>query len=111
MVEAISYETKCYAVYSNLQGAKNGKCPFYHNIDGDSHRHHGNIIQMDCNVKIYVFTPVFDNNNKPSTKHMAILCFGEHTHPPPPPRKIKPSVKAELIKVIKTFGAAEATAR
>ena len=111
MVEAISYETKCYAVYSNLQGAKNGKCSFYHSIDGDSHRHRGNIIQMDCNVKIYVFTPVFDNDNKPSTKHMAILCFGEHTHPPPPPRKIKPSVKAELIKVIKTFGAAEATAR
>jgi len=42
---------------------------------------------------------------------MAILSYGEHTHPPPPPRKIPETVKNELLRVVKAYGAAEATAR
>ena len=66
---------------------------------------------MSCDVKFYFFTPTFNSDGIPSTKNIAILCYGEHTHPPPPPRKIPQNVKDNLIRVVQAFGAAEATAR
>ena len=42
---------------------------------------------------------------------MAIVCFGEHNHPPPPQRRIPPAVKDEIVNIIKFFGTGEATAR
>ena len=42
---------------------------------------------------------------------MAIISYGEHSHPPPPPRKIPALVRDQLIRAIREFGAAEATAR
>jgi len=42
---------------------------------------------------------------------MAIICFGEHNHPPPPQRRIPPTVKDEIVNIIKFFGTGEATAR
>jgi len=94
-----------------LQGGKDGKCPFFHSIEGCSGRKRGQIVQMTCEVKFHFFSPIFNNDGQPSTNHMAILSYGEHTHPPPPPRKIPANVKDELIRVVKAFGAAEATAR
>ena len=99
-------------MYSNLQGGKNGKCPFYHSIEGSHRREKGNIVQMECDVKFYFFTPKFNDDGKPTTKSMAVLSFGEHTHPPPPPRKIPRLVKDELIKIVQRLGGAtELTAR
>jgi hypothetical protein len=98
-------------VYANLQGPKNNKCPHYHSLEDGSPRAHGNIIKMECKVKLYFLTPSFDDDGKPSTKHMVIISYGEHTHPPPPPRKIPAYVKEKLINLIQKFGAAEATAR
>jgi hypothetical protein len=43
---------------------------------------------------------------------MSIVSYGEHNHPPPPPRKIPANVKEQLIKAIKQYGAvADCTAR
>lgn len=42
---------------------------------------------------------------------MAVISYGEHTHPPPPPRKIPQLIKDELIRAVKIYGVAEATAR
>src|SRR5271170_7549857 len=102
---------QCYAVYSNLQGNKDGKYPFFHSIEGSTGRKKGNILQLPCEVKFHFFTPIFDKDGKSSVNQMAVISYGEHSHPPPPPRKIPRQVKDELIKVIQAFGAAEATAR
>ena len=42
---------------------------------------------------------------------MALLSFGEHTHPPPPPRKIPEKIKKELTKVFVEFSLADVTVR
>ena len=102
---------QCYAVYSNLQGNKDGKCPFFHSIEGSSGRKKGNILQLPCEVKFHFFTPIFNKDGKPSVNQMAVISYGEHSHPPPPPRKIPSQVKDELLKLVKAFGAAEVTAR
>ena len=65
---------------------------------------------MDCKCVMHVFIPKI-TNGKPISKYMAIICFGEHSHPPPPPIKIPSDIKEQLLRVIKTFGNDEATAR
>ena len=96
-----------------MQGGKNQRCVFKHTVvneDGGTKREQGKLIQLTCSVKFHFFTPVFVNN-KPSTNQMAIVCYGEHTHPPPPPRKIPIDVKDRFLKAVYAFGVAEATAR
>jgi len=58
----------------------------------------------------HFFTPRFVDGI-PTTKYIAVISYGEHCHPPPPPRKILPGVKDQLIRIVREFGAAEATAR
>jgi hypothetical protein len=106
-----SNTAKCYAIYANKQGGNDKQCNFYHSgIAGESERKRGKIIQLECDVKFHIFTPQF-KDGVPTTKNMAIVCYGEHTHPPPPPRKIDAKVKQKLINLIQTYGAPEATAR
>src|SRR5271170_7790627 len=99
---------QCYAVYSNLQGNKDGKYPFFHSIEGSSSHKKGNILQLPCEVKFHFFTLIFSKDRKPLVNQMAVISYGKHFHPPPPPRRISPQVKNELIKVIQAFGVAEA---
>jgi len=42
---------------------------------------------------------------------MALISFGEHTHPPPPPRKIPDKVKKQLTKIFTEFNLTDVTAR
>jgi hypothetical protein len=42
---------------------------------------------------------------------MAVISYGEHTHPPPPPNKIPQLIKDEIVRAVKAYGVAEATAR
>src|SRR5271170_1852150 len=103
----------CYTVHANKQGPKNGLCSHYHttvNDAGSIIRRRGQIIQLPCEVKFHIFTPVF-NDGIPSTRQMAIISYGTHTHPPPPPYRIPPQVKERLLKVVKEYGVGEATAR
>jgi len=106
----------CHAVYANLQGPKDKKCPFYHSsaIESESElktvKKHGNIIQLECQVKFHFFLPVF-TNEEPSTNSMVIISYGEHTHPPPPPRKVPSAVQERLLKAVMGFGLIDATAR
>jgi hypothetical protein len=96
-----------------MQGGKNQKCTFKHTIesdDGGRKREQGKLIQLKCEVKFHFFTPVF-TNGQPSTNKMAIVCYGKHTHPPPPPRKIPGDVKERFLKAVHAFGVGEATAR
>jgi hypothetical protein len=65
---------------------------------------------MGCKCVMHVFIPKI-TNGKPTSKYMAIVCFGEHSHPPPPPTKIPSDIKEQLLLVIKAFGVAECTAR
>jgi hypothetical protein len=102
---------QCYAVFANLQGSKDNLCPFFHHVNSESSRRRGNIEKLSCDVKFYFFTPTFNRDSIPLTQNIAILCYGEHTHPPPPPPKIPQNVKDNLIQVVQAFGAAEATAR
>ena len=81
-----------------------------HSHEGSSRRRRGQIVQMTCNVQFHFFLPVFVDG-KPNISQMAILSYGEHTHPPPPPHKIPQNVKTDLIRVIQAYGAPEATAR
>jgi hypothetical protein len=97
-----------------LQGPKNNKCTFHHRIkdeiSGTIETRKGNIIKHECNVKFHFFLPVFDDG-KLSVNAVAIISYGEHTHPPPPPRKVLPSVKTKLLEMIKSHDCADATAR
>jgi hypothetical protein len=96
-----------------MQGGKNQRCAFKHTIetdDGGTKRAQGKLTQLQCEVKFHFYTPLFINR-KASTNKMAIICYGEHTHPPPPPRKIPAAVKEKFLKAISAFGVGEATAR
>jgi hypothetical protein len=96
-----------------MQGGKNQRCAFKHTIeseDGGTKRAQGKLIQLKCDVKYHFFTPLFVNGQA-STNKMAIICYGEHTHPPPPPRKIPAATKEKFIKAVRAFGVGEATAR
>ena len=43
---------------------------------------------------------------------MAIVCYGQHDHPPPPAIRISSTIKNELVRVVQAFGSsAECTAR
>jgi hypothetical protein len=100
-------------VYTNTQGPKNGYCPFYHigsDDNGIQTRQRGRIIQLPCSVKFHIFTPVF-TNDIPSTQHLVIISYGQHTHPPPPAHRIPLQVRDRLVKAIQKFGTDEATAR
>jgi hypothetical protein len=107
----------CQAVYANLQGPKGKRCPFYHSasIKSESEsepktvKRRGNIIQLECQVKFHFFLPVF-TNNKPSTNSMVIVSYGEHTNPPPPPRKVPSAVQERLLKAVMGFSLTNATA-
>src|SRR5579859_6802733 len=108
-----SVQPKCHTVYSNLQGRKDGKCPFYHAIGIKKNLRRGKIIQLSWNVKFHFFEPGFDNQGHPSTNYMAILSYGEDSHPhvTPAPRKIPALVQDELFKTIREYGLPDATAR
>ena len=103
-------QDKCYVVYSNAQGPKSNQCTYFHHTVGQSQRQKGMIEQLSCDVMIHVYQPRYIDG-KPSTNSMAIVCFGEHQHPPPPTRRIPPEIRRELIKVIQAYGTSEATAR
>lgn len=109
MDESEYSDPECAYVCSNLQGSKNGTCPFFH-IMTDGTRHKGNLVRIDCPVKYYFYTPVVKRNG-PITNHLAILSYGEHNHPPPPMRRIVPALRGRIISAITKFGLAEATAR
>ena len=55
----------CHAVYANLQGPKDKKCPFYHNtaVQSESEtktiKKRGNIVQLECQVKFHFFSTGF----------------------------------------------------
>jgi len=98
-------------VYSNLQGSKNGKCCFFHSVGGKKGVERGAIIQLSCDVKFHFYEPVFEDNGTASTNYMSIVSYGEHTHPPPPPRKIPAEVKSKVMEVIRQYGVADCTAR
>lgn len=103
----------CYTVLANNQGNKIGLCSHYHQIVDDSGsltRRRGKIIQLTCGVKFHIFTPTFVNGI-PSTRYMAIISYGSHTHPPPPAHRVPTQVKERILKVVKEFGVGEATAR
>jgi len=96
-----------------MQGGKNQRCAFKHTIEGEdssTKRAQGKLIQLKCDVKYHFFTPLFVNG-KASTNKLAIICYGEHTHPPPPPRKIPAAVKDKFVTAVRAFGVGEATAR
>jgi hypothetical protein len=97
-----------------MQGNKKSpECPFNHEIEGtDVHgtRVRGKLIQHECEVKFYFIMPII-KNGKPSTNKMVVISYGEHTHPPPPPRKIPATVKEAYAKVFREFGLSEVTAR
>lgn len=73
-------------------------------------RARGRIIQLDCSVKFHFFSPQFIDG-KPTTNKMAVISYGEHTHPPPPPNKIPQLIKDEIVRAVKAYEVAEATAR
>ena len=110
-------KTECHYVVTNMQGnKKNPECPFNHEIDSsttEAHgqtRVHGKLIQHECDVKFYFIMPIV-KNSKASMNKMAIICYGEHRHPLPPPRKIPTVVKETYTKVFHEFGLSEVTAR
>lgn len=95
-----------------MQGGKDKKCPFNHVIEDDKgsrQRDRGNLIQLQCSVKFHWFLPMFIDG-KPTTNQMAIICYGEHQHPPPP-RKIPLQVKEKFIKAVQVFGVHSNTVR
>src|SRR5947207_12252250 len=112
ILESFTSDIKCHAVYANNQGPKNRECQFYHGVANSAKSKTGQIIQLSCQVKFHFYLPNFDEDGKnPSSRFMAILNIGEHTHPPPPPRKIPQKHKQLLLQAIQEFGLAEATAR
>lgn len=103
--------SECHYVIANLQGnKKTQQCPYYHDVQS-SRRVRGKIIQHECDVKFYFLVPTFDKDGNPSTNKMVLICIGEHTHPPPPARKIPAKVKDAFVKVFRQFGLFEVTAR
>jgi hypothetical protein len=51
-------DLQCSYVCSNLQGSKDGTCPFYHTIS-DQIRRKGNLIHIDdCPIKYYFYIPI-----------------------------------------------------
>ena len=43
---------------------------------------------------------------------MAIVCYGQHDHPPPPAIRISSTIKNELVHIVRAFSdSAECTAR
>jgi hypothetical protein len=110
----------CHAVMANMQGKKPQKdkpqelrCPFYHSTSNLSHPRQGKMQKMTCNVKFHFFLPIYDSAGEPSTPHIAIVCIGEHTHPPPPPRKVPEATKMKLFDLIRSAfpNTSEVTAR
>ena len=96
----------CYAVYANTQGPKNKLCPYFHTVGEDTHGKHGKIIQLECSVQFHIYIPVLHidevtNEVTSSTKYMAILCYGEHTHPPPAVIKLFRAKKEQIVDAIR----------
>jgi hypothetical protein len=109
ILDVLNSKSDCHYVIANMQGnKKTQECPFSHEIDGNQIK--GKIIQHDCHVKFYFIVPHFQNG-KPSTNKMALISFGEHSHPPPPPRKIPATVKETFSKTFHEFGLNEVTTR
>ena len=78
---------KCYAVYANIQGSKNQQCPFYYRVIDSNQRQKGKVIQLEYQCIFHYYFPHFIND-KPSSEYMAIVCYGQHDHPPPPAIRI-----------------------
>jgi hypothetical protein len=97
-----------------MQGPKDGVCPFVgHSFENEPEATtstRAKIVKLPCSVKLHFFIPQF-KNGKPSVNQMAIISYGKHTHPPPPPRKIPPAVRQKFIEIVQAFGVGEATAR
>ena len=113
-LDLLNIKSECHYVIANMQGnKKTQECPFYYEVKGinvHTTRVKGKIIQLECQVKFYFVVPTF-MNGKPSTNKMALISIGEHSHPPPPPRKIPAAVKDSFAKVFREFGLTEVTAR
>jgi hypothetical protein len=111
----------CHTVMANMQGRKSqpGKlqeqvqCPFYHSTSDSSHPRKGEMQKMPCKVKFHFFLPIYDSTGEPSTPHIAIVCVGNHTHPPPPPRKVPEATKLKIFSLIRSAfpNTSEVTAR
>lgn len=107
--ETASTAVTCNAVYANNQGGEDQLCNFYHStLEGTKQR--GKIIQLSCGVKFYCFLPILVNG-APSTNHIAVVCYGVHDHPPPPPHRIPETIKDRLTELIRAYGVGEVTAR
>ena len=76
---------------SNLQEGKDKICPCHH-FRKDGKRYEGSLVQLQCNVKYYIFTPIVTGNEL-SVQYMVIISKGEHNHPPPPLRHLSAQVK------------------
>ena len=104
-----SSKSEYYYIIANLQGNK--KTPeylYYYKANRIYARE--KIIQYRCDVKFFFVVPIFIND-KSSTNKMAIISYSEHSHPPPPPRKIPATIKTEFIKVFHIFSIFDVTAR
>src|SRR2546423_13940825 len=111
MMILIAGNAICHAIYANHQGAKKDtKCSFYHGVSGSEKHRQGAIVQLACDVTFHWFLPQIQNG-KAKSNYMAVVCYGEHQHPPPPPIRVSAAVKAKLSQVIQAYGVAECTAR
>jgi len=93
----------CSKLYANIQGSKNQQCPFYHRVIDSNQRKKGKIVQLECQCIFHYYFPHFIND-KPSSEYMAIVCYGQHDHPPPPAICIDSTIKNELVRVVHAFG-------
>ena len=77
----------------------------------------GKIIQLECEVQFHFFTPIIQTDDETGektqcTKYMAVISYGQHTHPPPPPIRIPHHIKEELVQAVRQFGSlSDITAR
>jgi hypothetical protein len=84
-------------------------CYSVHLIDGALQ--FGHLISLTCNVVYEIYKPVLEEGTgRPFVPFFAIVSYGEHTHPAPPPSKIPNDVRLRLMDAIRAFGVNRATA-
>lgn len=56
----------------------------------------GTIVNKPCTAKLIRFIP----NNLEEYPFVALVCIGQHTHPPPPPERTPTGIKDNLQTMI-----------